>query len=363
MLNHPFRKVLIVDDSPMLLHLLDRVLSAGGYEVHQARNGHEALQIMQDECCDFVVTDWHMPTMDGIELCRQIRSMSWPQYVFIAVLTSSDSSDDLIAALDAGADDFYIKPVVAPELLARMRAGSRFLALERQLRIQARLDPLTEVLNRRTFEEMFSREWNYAERHGTQLSCVMMDVDYFKSVNDRFGHPAGDAVLRSLSQILRDESRTPDYVARYGGEEFCVMLPQTDEIGAAAFAERCRMAIMNGPILTAEGSVNVTASFGVAQRDCETSRPDHLLGRADQALLWAKRQGRNRVYTHLASRTERTLAIVSPNRSANESLRNGRELIALYEAIEPADGQLARPVAGNVASGLLSLSPSAYFGS
>ena len=178
MLNHPFKKVLIVDDSPMMLHLLDRVLSAGGYEVHQARNGFEALDKMQDECCDFVITDWHMPTMDGIELCRQLRSMSWPQYVYIAVLTSSDSSDDLVVALDAGADDFYIKPVVAPELLARMRAGTRFLSLERQLRIQARLDPLTEVLNRRTFEEVFSREWNFAERHGTQLSCVMMDVDF-----------------------------------------------------------------------------------------------------------------------------------------------------------------------------------------
>ncbi len=342
MLNHPFRKVLIVDDSPMMLHLLDRVLSAGGYEVHQARNGFEALDIMQDECCDFVVTDWHMPNMDGIELCRQIRTMEWPQYVFIAVLTSSDSSDDLIVALDAGADDFYIKPVVAPELLARMRAGTRFLSLERQLRVQARLDPLTEVLNRRTFEEMFSREWNFAERHGTQLSCVMMDVDYFKSVNDRFGHPVGDDVLRALSQILRGQSRSPDYVARYGGEEFCVMLPHTDEEGAAAFAERCRVAILNEPFLTAEGSVHVTASFGVAQRERETSRPDHLLERADQALLWAKKQGRNRVYTHHASRAERAVTPLPPNRQSAEQQRINRELVAVLDTIEPAEAELVR---------------------
>lgn len=342
MLNHPFKKVLIVDDSPMMLHLLDRVLSAGGYEVHQSRNGFEALDKMQDECCDFVITDWHMPTMDGIELCRQLRSMSWPQYVYIAVLTSSDSSDDLVVALDAGADDFYIKPVVAPELLARMRAGTRFLSLERQLRVQARLDPLTEVLNRRTFEEMFSREWNFALRHGTKLSCVMMDVDFFKTVNDRYGHPVGDAVLRSLSQILREQSRTPDYVARYGGEEFCVMLPHTDEDGAAAFAERCRVAILNEPFATPEGFVHVTASFGVAQRDSETGRPDHLLERADQALLWSKKQGRNRVSTHTGSRAERIGSQMQANRVVHESARLNRELEALCAAIQPVEVQLAR---------------------
>ena len=342
MLNHPFRKVLIVDDSPMLLHLLDRVLSAGGYEVHQARNGFEALEIMQNECCDFVITDWHMPNMDGIELCRALRSMTWAQYVFIAVLTSSDSSDDLIVALDAGADDFYIKPVVAPELLARMRAGTRFLSLERQLRVQARLDPLTESLNRRTFEEVFSREWNFAERNGTQLSCVMMDVDFFKTVNDRFGHPVGDDVLRGLAKILRDQSRTPDYVARYGGEEFCVMLPHTGEAGAAAFAERCRVAILNEPFATAEGAVHITASFGVAEREREreTSRSNHLLERADQALLWAKKQGRNRVCTHHASRAERNAVLLS--HGSAESQRISRELAAVCETIEPAEAELAR---------------------
>ena len=338
MLDHPFKKVLIVDDSPMMLHLLDRVLSAGGYEVHQARNGFDALELMQDECCDFVITDWHMPNMDGMELCRRLRSLPWPQYVFIAVLTSSDTSDNLIAALDAGADDFYIKPVVAPELLARMRAGTRFLALERQLRLQARLDPLTEVLNRRTFDEMFYREWIVAERHGSQLSCVMMDVDYFKSVNDRFGHPVGDTVLRSLSQVLRLKSRTPDYIARYGGEEFCVLLPNTDEEGAAAFAERCRIAILNEQFPTPEGFVHVTASFGVAHRDHDTCRSDHLLERADQALLWAKKQGRNRVYTSTNARAERNLH--QSVRFNSDEQQIARELAAVCATIEPLETEL-----------------------
>lgn len=340
MLEQSFRKVLIVDDSPMMLHLLDRVLTAGGYEVRQARNGSEALAMMLDDCADFVITDWHMPSMDGMELCRQLRALKLPQYVYIAVLTSSESSDDLISALDAGADDFYIKPVVAPELLARMRAGTRFLSLERQLRAQARLDPLTGVLNRRTFEEVFAREWNYADRNDTDLSCVMIDVDYFKSVNDRFGHPVGDAALRWLSHVLREESRTPDYVGRYGGEEFCMLLPGTNEEGAAAFAERCRLAVINKPLHIPTANVHLTASFGVAQRTFETARPDHLLERADQALLWAKREGRNRVCTHTQSIKERRLAAtgtLNPN-----DARIARELAVLCAQIEPDEVELMR---------------------
>lgn len=342
MLDHEFRKVLIVDDSPMMLHLLDRVLSAGGYQVRQARNGSEALKLMLEDCADFIITDWHMPSMDGMELCRRLRSMTWPQYVFVAVLTSSEGSDDLIAALDAGADDFYIKPVVAPELLARMRAGTRFLSLERQLRAQARLDPLTGVLNRRTFEEVFSREWSYAERNETELSCVMIDVDYFKSVNDRYGHPVGDAVLRVLSHVLREESRLPDYVGRYGGEEFCILLPGATEEGAVAFAERCRLAVINKPFYTVEGPVHITASFGVATRDYETVRPDHLLERADQALLWAKKKGRNRTCSHTVSHAERSLE--GTGFISTDEVRVAQQLAALCDSIEPADVELSRSV-------------------
>lgn len=339
MVDQSFRKVLIVDDSPMMLHLLDRVLTAGGYEVRQARNGSEALALMVEECADFVITDWHMPSMNGMELCRQLRAMNLPQYVYIAVLTSSEGTDDLIAALDSGADDFYIKPVMAPELLARMRAGTRFLSLERQLRTQARLDPLTGVLNRRTFEEVFAREWSYASRNDTDLSCVMIDVDYFKSVNDRFGHPVGDAALRWLSHVLREESRTPDYVGRYGGEEFCMLLPGTNEEGAAIFAERCRVAVINKPLHIPHANVHLTASFGVAQRVFDTSRPDHLLERADQALLWAKRVGRNRVCTYSASSVERQLATTG-GLITHDS--RGCDLAAICATIEPEEIEAMR---------------------
>lgn len=308
MFNHPFRKILVVDDNPLMLHLLDKLLSAAGYEVHQASNGTEALNKMLDQCCDFVITDLHMPHMNGLELCRQLRQLQLPNYVFIGVLTSSERSDDLIQALDAGADDFYRKPVVAGELLARLRAGSRFLALERKLRNQARLDPLTGAINRRSFDEYSKREWIYADRHSNPLSCIMMDVDYFKSVNDRFGHPVGDSILREITKILREQSRIPDYLCRYGGEEFSMLLPNTDEEGASALAERCRAAILRTPFFTPECDIHISASFGVAQRDSTTNRPEDLLYHSDQALLRAKRRGRNQVYTFTQYQNERTRA-------------------------------------------------------
>jgi two-component system cell cycle response regulator len=305
MLDHPLRKILVVDDNPLMLHLLDKLLSAGGFEVHQALSGTEALEKMQIDYCDFVITDLNMPHMDGLELCRKLRQLPLPNYVFIGVLTSSDRSEDLIQALDSGADDFYRKPVVAGELLARLRAGTRLLSMERQLRSLASLDPLTEAINRRTFDEFSNREWGRAERHATPLSCIMMDVDYFKIVNDRFGHPVGDTVLREITKILREQCRVPDYLCRYGGEEFSILLPNTDETGASVVAERCRAAIMRTPFFTPECDIHLSASFGAAERDIVTNRPADMLCHADQALLWAKKQGRNQVYTYTQSQMER----------------------------------------------------------
>lgn len=341
MLDHPFRKILVVDDNPLMLHLMDKLLSAGGYEVQQCSNGAEALDVMQDECCDFVITDWHMPKMNGLDLCRHLRRMQLPNYVYIGVLTSSDGSEDLIQALDSGADDFYRKPVVAGELLARLRAGTRFLALERQLRNQARLDPLTEAINRRSFNEFAIREWNYSDRHGTPLSCVMLDVDHFKTVNDRFGHPVGDMVLRELARILRQQCRLPDYLCRYGGEEFSILLPNTDEAGAAIFAERCRVALQQSPLFTPECDIFVSASFGVAQRDVVTTRSESLLCHADQALLWAKKQGRNRVYTYTQSQIERgrllSVAAEFPNTRAVSDLSAPRLAVEISDITEVAN--------------------------
>ena len=176
-----------------------------------------------------------------------------------------------------------------------MQAGARVLELEEKLSLLASHDPLTGLVNRRTFFTTLDMEWRRSRRTGYPLSCVMIDVDLFKKVNDTHGHMVGDAVLRSISSVLKKCCRDTDCVGRYGGEEFAVMLPDTDEHGAMLWAERCRLAVAEAPVLVDQTSVHVTVSMGVAQRNDNFATPEKLLDAADQALLEAKRLGRNRV--------------------------------------------------------------------
>lgn len=288
------QKILVVDDSRVMQVLLVHILHGAGYETSVANDGREALEMIREEGFDFVLTDRCMPVMDGLELCRQVRAQNFPQYVYIAVLTAADETDDVVAALDAGADDFLSKPVVVPEMLARLRTGTRLLSLERRLRTLARVDPLTQLLNRRTYQELIEREWSAAVRYDSPLSCLMLDVDHFKSINDRYGHLAGDATLMQLAKVLQETCRRPDYVCRYGGEEFGILLPNTDLQGALRCAERCLTAIRGHKFLTGVERLSVTASIGIAERTTAIMSPDQLIDDADQALLLAKRQGRNR---------------------------------------------------------------------
>ena len=289
-----FRKVLVVDDDPAMRRILSKILEADSYQVALATNGLEALEAMQGDFPSFVITDWDMPLLDGAEFCRMVRSKETSQYVYIVMLTGSPEGR-LVEGLEAGADDFITKPVKAAELLARMQAGARVLRLENRLRLLASHDPLTELLNRRSFFEFIETEWKRSSRIGYPLSCVMIDVDFFKSVNDSHGHPAGDAILKAISRKLAGCCRQTDCLCRYGGEEFCLLLPDTDEKAAVLWAERCRLAVAEGPFDAAETSIRVTISLGVAQRRDDTHNPERLLDLADRALLEAKRLGRNRV--------------------------------------------------------------------
>jgi two-component system, cell cycle response regulator len=236
-----------------------------------------------------------MASMDGIEFCRNLRELKLPHYVYVILLTSKSHEDDLITGLSAGADDFLTKPFSHGELTARLQTAVRILELESRLNELARRDPLTGVLNRRTFHEVVQREWSRAVRYRHPLSCVMVDIDYFKRVNDTYGHLVGDHVLKFLAQSLEGQSRCPDYVCRWGGEEFCILLPETDEQGARLWAERCCWAIAEADISSDEHCLTMTASFGVAERQEDLQTPEQLLHRADQALYAAKRAGRHRV--------------------------------------------------------------------
>jgi len=293
--NATLSHVLLVDDDPAMRRLVAKYLEKAGYRVQQADDGRQALSAIAAECPDFLITDWEMPHVDGLRLCEEVRKLALPHYVYVVFLTVRSGPDEMVAGLEVGADDFLAKPVRQEELLARMRSGSRVLELERRLSRMARTDALTGLWTRRTFYEALAGEWKRAQRHAMPLSCVMIDVDFFKRINDLYGHPAGDTVLKTVAGLLTEACRTTDAVCRHGGEEFCVMLPATSERGAAAWAERFRRRLASTSISVPGDRVRVTASFGVAQKQDDTRTPEELVDHADQALMCAKQSGRDRV--------------------------------------------------------------------
>ena len=294
-MNSANSNVLLVDDDPAILRLLSQWLGKAGYRPTQAEDGRQALAAIEEECPDFLITDWEMPSMNGLELCEEVRKLSLPHYVYILFLTVKSSSDEKVAALEIGADDFLTKPIQRDELVARMRSGARILELERRLSRMARTDPLTGLPTRRTFFDCLAKEWERASRVNLPLSCVMTDIDFFKRVNDIYGHPAGDSVLKVVADLLIESSRGSDSVCRYGGEEFCVMLPETDEHGAALWAERVRERMASLVVPVGGKELRITASFGAAEKHDDTHTPEDLIDQADQALLCAKQSGRDRV--------------------------------------------------------------------
>lgn len=291
-------RVLVADDDPAMVRLLSSLLSKNGYFVETAADGLQAIQMAQDTCPDFLIVDWEMPGLTGPEVCRRIREAELPRYVYTLLLTARSKMDDVVQGLEAGADDFLSKPVVSTELLARLHAGRRVLDLEACLLRTAAQDPLTGVLNRRAFFEQFNREWSRSSRYGLPMSCVILDVDFFKSVNDRYGHATGDQVIQLVANLMTEFSRASDYVCRLGGEEFCALLPETDESQAAVWADRVRQALPERAAKILPDAQQVTGSFGVAGRSPDVSTPEALVDRADQALLAAKQCGRNRVIQH-----------------------------------------------------------------
>ena len=291
----PKLKALIVDDDPAVLRLISTIISTLGHEVSTAQDGREALDVILADCPDIVVSDWDMPRMDGVELCSRIRQENLPHYLYVILLTAKSSPVDMVRGLDAGADDFLSKPIQVAVLKARVRAGVRMLEMERQLLRLSQHDPLTGAINRRHFSESLHVEWKRSVRNGRPLSCAMLDLDFFKKVNDTHGHSVGDTALQLAAGVLLDSQRTTDVVGRYGGEEFCVLLPETDEKGAAIWAERVRQAIADLSIPVGDQSFQITTSIGIAERIDLADNAESVVDAADQALRVAKETGRDRV--------------------------------------------------------------------
>lgn len=297
--------ILLVDDDPAMLRLIGRWLESSGYEVRTASDGYEAKAAIETKCPQIVITDWEMPGLDGHELCRWIRTQSLPHYVYLVLLTVRSGLDDLVSGLESGADDFLKKPINKDELLARLRSAGRVLELEQQLSVLARCDSLTGLPSRRTFFEFLNREWSRSRRYHFPLTCVMVDIDFFKRINDLYGHAAGDEVIRRVGQCLSEGCRNSDVLSRYGGEEFCLLLPETNEDNAAIWANRVRQRLSQLVIEHDGRQLQITASFGISQRMDDTTSPEQLIDMADQALLVAKRSGRDRVVNyHMLSETK-----------------------------------------------------------
>lgn len=297
--------ILIVDDDSISRRLLERILINRGYKVTAAKDGDEALRILDKEFFPMILTDWIMPRIDGLELCRQVRRRPLPGYVFLILITAKDAKEDIIAGLEAGADDYLTKPFNQAELTARLNTGRRIINLERSLRkanqeirILSITDPLTGCFNRLYLNEFLPQELKRAKRYIHPLSMILCDIDHFKSVNDTFGHQAGDVVLRefvkTINELIRDRV---DWVARFGGEEFLVILPETPHGGAVQLAERIREHVAAKTFLAEAQSMAITASFGLTSYDPldgEAVSPELLIARADACLYKAKREGRNR---------------------------------------------------------------------
>ena len=294
-------RVLIADDNAMSRLTLRAQLKKWGYEVVEANDGDAAWAILsRADSPRLAILDWMMPGLDGIELCRRVRAQEQEPYLYVILLTGREGRDDVVAGLDAGADDYVTKPFDAQELRVRVRAGERICTLHEELvtarerlRYEATHDHLTGTWNRAAIVDALERERSKALRSGAHLAIAMFDFDHFKRVNDSYGHIAGDAVLREGIARVSSVMRTRDLLGRYGGEEFLAVLPGADAESAMALCERARSAVADEPIVTGEHRVHVTVSVGVAVwmgvRD-----PVELVDRVDAALYRAKRAGLNR---------------------------------------------------------------------
>ncbi len=297
-------KILVAEDDLVTRRILEAYLEKWGYEVVMAADGQEAWRFLQqDDAPRLAVLDWMMPGMDGTSICREVMKLNLQPYIYLILLTTRGYKEDIIKGLEAGADEYLTKPFDPYELKARLRSGARIVELQdsliqarEALREQAMHDPLTLLLNRRATLDFLMVEMVRAVREHNSLSVMMVDIDLFKSVNDRFGHLTGDEVLCEVARRLRTSVRTSDLVGRFGGEEFLIVAPACCAAGGMVQAERLRAAVCSPPITLKALSVAVTISVGVATTlDPHRQEMEGLLAAADEALYRAKAAGRNRV--------------------------------------------------------------------
>ncbi|MCC4116886.1 diguanylate cyclase [Aromatoleum toluclasticum] len=314
----PVQRALIVDDEARTRAGLRAVLEQAHYEVHEAGDGREGMELALELQPQIMILDWNLPELDGPDLVRSLRQTRIGQAIYMILLTHSDDDEHLVAAFEAGADDFIAKPLRPRVLGARLRAGQRVVRLQqevereheeirhfasqlavtnRRLHEAALTDALTGFPNRRYAIDRVQQEWSAAQRWGRPVSCMIIDLDNFKQINDTFGHDVGDEVLRSAADALRGALRGQDVVCRTGGDEFLAICPETDLDHALSCAERLRTALDSLSLQAGDARVAISASIGVAMREHWMPDVDALIKQADLGAYLAKQKGRNRVAT------------------------------------------------------------------
>jgi two-component system cell cycle response regulator len=299
----PAFTIAIVDDDPAIRRLVRLFLHRAGYETVEYTMGEEARRELQSVHWDLAILDRRLPDLDGVLLAQELKSQPEFRTKYIIMLTGESEQEDKVEGLELGADDYITKPFQSPELLARIRAGKRIVDLQkellesnRRLELLSITDGLTKLYNHRYFQDELARAFEESQRYARPLSLAMIDIDFFKKVNDTYGHAVGDEVLRAVSRIYRDSARSTDLVARYGGEEFAVMMPETALEDGITFAEKIRQLIESQPVETQAGPLPITISIGVSSvPHSRIHSPKELIVAADKALYRAKKNGRNQV--------------------------------------------------------------------
>jgi two-component system cell cycle response regulator len=300
----PELKILVVDDSPIYRKLVEQSLSQEPCTVLFAKNGRQALDLFAEHRPALIITDWTMPDISGLELCRRIRTEVQTFYVYVILLTGNTDKEEVIEGLAAGADDYLTKPFHPGELHARVKVGGRIADLHHQLQAKNRqleemalTDPLTGLPNRRAIDVWATHELSAAARHDFPVWVAMADLDNFKSINDTHGHDAGDMVLKSFARVLKSNTRQSNICGRLGGEEFLVVITHVEERENVAIAiDRIRKEFGTQRFTVAGHTFGATASFGIVGfRGVAPPNFADLVTRADAALYSAKHKGRNRV--------------------------------------------------------------------
>lgn len=314
--RRPTLEVLVVEDDDATRAMLERCVTRAGYLPVTTASGAEALEVLRDRDIRMVLTDWLMPGMDGLTLCRRLRASQQVDLVYVIMLTIQGERSHLVKAFEAGVDDFLVKPVDETELVARLRAAWRIVRLQadlitRQLDLQrvngelamandrllqlAVTDELTGIPNRRCAMQRLQEHWARSLRYEQPIACVLIDVDHLRQVNDKHGHDAGDHVLCEVARSLTRSVRAIDVLCRFSGQEFLLILPEHTLDEAIVVAERCRRNVEADLRIQAPEFAPITVSVGLAERTRGMLRQEELLRAAEVAKDQAKQAGHNRV--------------------------------------------------------------------